>query len=68
MKFKCKLHNIGLRIKLQRVDPAWRECSEVTPTNFFKLDGIKTGGDKIGMTLCINDVRRKFSANHYAYW
>ena len=72
MKFKCKLHNIGLRIKLQRVDPAWRECSEVTPTNFFKLwneeyrDGIKTGGDKI--TLCINDVRRKFSANHYAYW
>ena len=29
-------------------------------------------GDKIGMTLCIikplNDVRRKFSADHYAYW
>ena len=34
--------------------------------------GIKTRGDKIGMTLCIikplNDVRRKFSADHYAYW
>ena len=45
---------------------------------FFELwnkeyrDGIKTRGDKIGMTLCIikplNDVRRKFSADHYAYW
>ena len=45
---------------------------------FFKLwneeyrDGIKTRGDKIGMDLWIikplNDVRRKFSANHYAYW
>ena len=45
---------------------------------FFQLwneeyrDGIKTRGDKIGMDLCIikplNDVRRKFSANHYAYW
>ena len=35
-------------------------------------DGIKTRGDKIGMDLCIikpfNDVRRKFSADHYAYW
>ena len=34
-------------------------------------DGIKTRGDKIGMDLCIikplNDVRRKFSADHYAY-
>ena len=45
---------------------------------FFELwneeyrDGIKTRGDKIEMTLCIinplNDVRRKFSADHYAYW
>ena len=45
---------------------------------FFELwneeyrDGIKTRGDKIGMILCIikplNDVRQKFSANHYAYW
>ena len=26
-------------------------------------------GDKIGMALCIiNDVRWKFSADHYAYW
>ena len=29
-------------------------------------------GDKIGMAFCIikplNDVRRKFSADHYAYW
>ena len=42
---------------------------------FFELwyeeyrDGIKTRGD---MDLCIikplNDVRRKFSADHYAYW
>ena len=35
-------------------------------------DGITTRGDKIGMILCIikplNNVRRKFSANHYAYW
>ena len=35
-------------------------------------DGIKTRGDKIGMDLCIikplNDVRQKFSADHYAYW
>ena len=35
-------------------------------------DGIKTRGDKIGMILCIikplNDVRQKFSANHYGYW
>ena len=40
---------------------------------FFELcneeyrDGIKTRGDKIGMDLCIkplNDVRRKFSADH----
>ena len=35
-------------------------------------DGIKKRGDKIGMDLCIikplNDVRRKFSADHYAYW
>ena len=34
-------------------------------------DGIKTSGDKVGMDLCIikplNDVRRKFSADHYAY-
>ena len=47
-------------------------------TKFFELwneeyrDGIKTRGDKIGMILCIieplNDMRRKFSANHYAYW
>ena len=47
-------------------------------TKFFELwneeyrDGIKTRGDKIGMIICIikplNDVRRKFSANHYAYW
>ena len=29
-------------------------------------DGIKTRGDKIGMIL--KRVRRKFSANHYAYW
>ena len=45
---------------------------------FFELcnekykDGIKTRGDKIGMILCIikpfNNVRRKFSANHYVYW
>ena len=45
---------------------------------FFELcneeyrDGIKTRGDKIRMDLCIikplNDVRRKFSADHYAYW
>ena len=45
---------------------------------FFELwneeyrDGIKTRGDKIGMDLCIikplNDVRRKFSVDHYAYW
>ena len=45
---------------------------------FFELwseeyrDGIKTRGDKIGMDLSIikplNDARRKFSADHYAYW
>ena len=42
---------------------------------FFELwneEGIKTRGDKIGMDLCIikplNDVRRTFSADHYAYW
>ena len=30
-------------------------------------DGIKTRGDKIGMTLKpLNHVRRKFSADHYA--
>ena len=47
-------------------------------TEYYELwneeyrDGIKTRGDKIGMDLCIikplNDVRRKFSADHYAYW
>ena len=47
-------------------------------SRFFELwnedyrDGIKTRGDKIGMDLCIimplNDVRWKFSADHYAYW
>ena len=39
---------------------------------FFELwneeyrDGIKTRGDCIIKLL--NDVRRKFSADHYAYW
>ena len=39
---------------------------------FFELwneEGIKTRGDKIGMIIKpLNYVRRKFSANHYAYW
>ena len=49
----------------------------IHPIKFFELwneeyrDGIKTSGDKIGMALCIikplNDVRQKFSADHYVY-
>ena len=72
--FQCTIHTSSCGL----ATPNPLCISVIEKGRFFELwneeyrDGIKTRGDKIEMTLCIikplNDVRRKFSADHYAYW
>ena len=57
-------------IIMQQLIPITKYGSKILP--IVERGSIKTRGDKIGMTLCsikpLNDVRRKFSADHYVYW
>ena len=61
---------VGISSVRRRLNALRSHCIELWNEEY--RDGIKTRGDKIGMDLWIikplNDVRRKFSANHYAYW
>ena len=61
---------VGISFVRRRLNTLRSHCIELWNEEY--RDGIKTRGDKIGMDLWIikplNDVRRKFSANHYAYW